>query len=207
MATRQFPGKSTPDYICPKCFTYARQRLVHYFLHETIGCHHATLDIAPSFATEPWLKSISDDYLSIDLHTRAMAKMDLTDLDLEDNTKTLVYCSHVLEHIDDDAKAMAEIYRVLQPGGQAIIQVPIFETQTLDDPAITTPEDRLKHFHQEDHVRSYGPDIAQRLEKAGFEVKVLDLSTIPQDDIDRFELDDPTTREVFHCTKPQTAPS
>ena len=37
----------------------------------------------------------------------------------------MILCSHVLEHIIDDEKAMRELYRVLKPNGWGIIQVPI----------------------------------------------------------------------------------
>jgi 2-polyprenyl-3-methyl-5-hydroxy-6-metoxy-1,4-benzoquinol methylase len=66
------------------------------------------------------------NYLSADLSApNAMVKMDITDIQYPDNTFDVIYCSHVLEHIPDDRKAMREFYRVLKPGGWAIVQVPV----------------------------------------------------------------------------------
>ena len=66
------------------------------------------------------------DYISADLASpHAMVKMDITAIDWPDASFDIVYCSHVLEHIPDDRKAMSEIFRVLKPGGWALIQVPL----------------------------------------------------------------------------------
>ena len=83
-----------------------------------------------------------------------------------------VICNHVLEHIEDDQQAMGEIYRVLKPGGSAVLQVPISPAleKTFEDKTIQSPEQREQHFGQRDHVRIYGLDYVQRLEEAGFKV-------------------------------------
>jgi predicted SAM-dependent methyltransferase len=101
--------------------------------------------VAPEKELSKWLRSISTEYLSIDISAEAMAKMDITDLELEDNSQTLIWASHVLEHVVDDRKAIAELYRVLAPGGVAFIQVPIWRTQTFEDFNKSTPEERLMY--------------------------------------------------------------
>jgi SAM-dependent methyltransferase len=123
------------------------------------------------------------DYLSADLeHPNAMVKMDITKIEYSDNVFDVIYCSHVLEHVDDDRKAMRELYRVLKPGGWAILQVPFPETTlhieepiedelTFEDPTIISDEERLRHYGQVDHVRRYGSDYQDRLKDAGFIVK------------------------------------
>jgi len=89
-----------------------------------------------------------------------------------------VICNHVLEHIEDDTKAMNELYRVLKPGGMGIFQVPqdLKLEKTYEDFNITDPEERKKHFGQYDHVRIYGRDYFNRLRKAGFTVEEVDYS-------------------------------
>jgi len=111
-----------------------------------------------------------------------MVKMDITKIEYSDNVFDVIYCSHVLEHVDDDRKAMRELYRVLKPGGWAILQVPFPETTlhieepiedelTFEDPTIISDEERLRHYGQVDHVRRYGSDYQDRLKDAGFIVK------------------------------------
>ena len=101
-------------------------------------------------------------------------QMDLTDLQYEANSFDGIICSHVLEHIPDDKKAMEELFRVLKPGGWAALQVPLDEKrgQTYEDWSITTPEEREKAFGQWDHVRVYGRDFGDRLRGVGFVVTV-----------------------------------
>jgi SAM-dependent methyltransferase len=97
---------------------------------------------------------------------------DITALPFEDESFELVLCSHVLEHVEADAAAMREMRRVLRPGGAALIQSPVNHDQerTFESPELTSPEQRARYFSQPDHVRVYGRDIVQRLERAGFEV-------------------------------------
>ena len=103
---------------------------------------------------------------------KGLIEVDITDIPFDDNTFDIILCNHVLEHIPDDRKAMSELYRVLKPGGKAICEVPMRRKQktTYEDPSIVTPEARLKHFGQENHVRWYGQDYADRLRSVGFEV-------------------------------------
>jgi ubiquinone/menaquinone biosynthesis C-methylase UbiE len=49
---------------------------------------------------------------------------DAQGLPFEDNAFTRVVCSEVLEHLDDDGAAMSELFRVLIPGGIAVITIP-----------------------------------------------------------------------------------
>src|SRR5262249_12426105 len=83
---------------------------------------------------------------------------------------------HVLEHVPDDRRAMREFYRVLKPGGWAILLVPITVERTFEDPAVVDPAERLRLFGQEDHVRRYGPDYGDRLSEAGFAVSGVNVS-------------------------------
>lgn len=131
----------------------------------------------------------------------AMQAMDLTDLRLPDDSITLIYCSHVLEHIPDDRAAMAEMYRVLIPGGRAVVMVPIgSDGATEEDPSVTEPSERKRRFGQSDHVRRYGPDIVERLETAGFAVEQFENVSIATDLADRHGLDvQMTLREMFLC--------
>ena len=95
--------------------------------------------------------------------------MDVTKLPFPKDEFDWVICNHVLEHIEEDQKAMSELYRVLKTGGCALLQVPISRKLeiTYEDFNIQSPEEREKHFGQNDHVRVYGNDYPKRLKSAG----------------------------------------
>jgi SAM-dependent methyltransferase len=142
-------------------------------------------------------------YTSVDLsHPLAMLRADLTDLPLPEGAFDFVICSHVLEHVEDDGQAMREVLRVLRVGGSAILQVPIDYGRdvTFEDPKVTSPQDRLRVFGQEDHVRCYGRDYVSRLIEAGFDVRVdAFVRGMAPELVEYYRLD--VAEEVFVCTK------
>ncbi|MEA3504407.1 MAG: methyltransferase domain-containing protein, partial [Bacteroidota bacterium] len=105
-------------------------------------------------------------------YDRDVFQIDITNIKYKDDEFDVLICNHVLEHVDDDEKALQEIYRVLKPGGWAILQVPISLTlqKTLEQPT-SSPAERERLFGQFDHVRLYGQDYKERLAKVGFIVK------------------------------------
>ena len=107
------------DGMCPFCMSRERHRLAYVVMKPVLAAGGwKTLHVAPEQSIQKWLRSVSADYLSIDLERPdVMRRMDLTDLQLPDASRTLVWCSHVLEHVPADAKALREIHRVLAPGG------------------------------------------------------------------------------------------
>jgi len=114
------------------------------------------------------------DYLTADLYSpKAMLRMDITKIQFEDNHFDVIICNHVLEHIVDD-RAVRELYRVLRPGGWAILQVPLSLTlqETYEDFSVVGPDARERAFGQFDHVRIYARDYQRRLEQVGFAVEV-----------------------------------
>lgn len=133
-----------------------------------------------------------------------MVKMDITDIQFPPETFDVVYCSHVLEHVPDDRKAMREFWRVLKPGGWAILNVPVIDKETFEDFSITDPDERERVFGKDDHVRLYGPDYADRLREAGFVVTVVSPGDMcSATEIRRFGLT-PAAGDVYFCTKEKT---
>jgi ubiquinone/menaquinone biosynthesis C-methylase UbiE len=127
--------------------------------------------------------------------------MDVTDIKYPDESFDVVYCSHVLEHVQEDKKAMREFYRILKRDGWAILLVPITAEETFEDPSIIESQERLKAFGQEDHVRRYGPDYVSRLREAGFRVEVTKVhDLVQQDEAIRMGLT-PASGEIYFCTK------
>ncbi|MDH4092448.1 MAG: methyltransferase domain-containing protein, partial [Cyclobacteriaceae bacterium] len=112
-----------------------------------------------------------ENYVTADIESPlAKVKMDIHHIPFDESTFDVVLCNHVLEHVQDDIKAVAEIHRVLKPGGFAILQVPFFNPladNTLEDSTITDKREREKIFGQDDHVRRYGRDYPQRLRRGG----------------------------------------
>jgi SAM-dependent methyltransferase len=166
------------DARCPVCRSVNRHRLAWIYLGRRTplldGSPKRLLHVAPEMSMmAAFRRSRGIDYLSIDLHgPHAMAKMDLMALDAPGDSFDAIYCSHVLEHVADDRKAMREMFRVLRPGGLALIMVPLSDQPTFEDPSITDPAERERVYWQSDHVRLYGMDIRERLAEAGFEVRV-----------------------------------
>jgi ubiquinone/menaquinone biosynthesis C-methylase UbiE len=91
-----------------------------------------------------------------------------------DDTFDFFVCSHVLEHIPDHRTAVAELFRILRPGGSGIVMVPIDLSldENYENPAAATAAERWQHFCQDDHLRLYSkPGFLRLLEDAGFEIK------------------------------------
>ncbi len=166
---------------CPVCGSTERERLVYLFIrHRTDILQRPVhlLHVAPEPQLGRLLQAAAQvDYLSADLYVEnVMVKMDITDIPYPDDHFDAIICNHVLEHVPDDRRALRELYRVLKPGGWAILQVPYSERipTSIEDPTITTPEDRARHFGQEDHVRIYAKvDYLARMADAGFRVETL----------------------------------
>jgi len=190
------------DAQCPICGSLERHRAAFLLLRDKIPPNQRVLHVAPEPLMIPWLVSYSCEYLNVDLYNPAMRRMDVMNIDLPNDSKTLVWCSHVLEHVVDDRKALSEIFRVLAPGGTLILQVPIRGETTFEDPTATSESERLEKFLQEDHVRLYGRDLKIRIEQSGFACEMLSTKSVPLPDQIRYSLRAPSYREVFVCRKP-----
>lgn len=171
--------KKRPNALCPWCLSLERHRGLWLFLHEKSSIFEQNIKLlhfAPEHQFQELFKASPNiDYTSADLDMpTAMLKMDITNITLPDNTFDVIICNHVLEHIPDDHKALTELFRVLKPGGFAILQTPVNESSllTTEDITITDPKERERRFGQNDHVRIYGMDKKQRMEKAGFIVEL-----------------------------------
>jgi SAM-dependent methyltransferase len=104
----------------------------------------------------------------------------------------LVWCHHVLEHIEDDASAMRELNRILRPGtGELVVSVPMTNAAATTEYGFPDPK-------ESGHWRIYGTDFVTKLEASGFEVKKVDF-VVPAADAARFG----TSDEPFYlCRKP-----
>jgi ubiquinone/menaquinone biosynthesis C-methylase UbiE len=127
--------------------------------------------------------------------------MDLTDIQFTDQAFDFIFCSHVLEHVPDDRQAMREMNRVLKRDGWAVMQVPLSREITYEDWSIVKPQERLKAFGQDDHVRRYGHDFEDRLRDTGFHVTRSTVSDVAQpNEAIRLGLTS-ASGDIFFCTK------
>jgi len=168
------------NVLCPYDLTLERHRLMWLYLKNESDFFTAekldVLHIAPEQCFHKKFKSQENlNYLTADLVSPiADMHFDLHAIPLEDNRFDVIFCNHVMEHVDNAHTCMSELYRVMKPGGWAIMQVPqdITREETYEDWSITSPEEREKHFWQKDHVRLFGKDYPQWLERAGFTVDI-----------------------------------
>lgn len=204
---RKFGYIPREDACCIHCGALERHRFVWLYFSKMTNLFDRRpkkmLHVAPERCFESKLRNyLGEGYITSDLlDARAMVKMDITDIQYPEEYFDVIYCSHVLEHVQDDRRAMREFCRVLRKDGWAILSVPITADITFEDPSIVDPSERLRVFGKEDHVRQYGSDYIDRLRETGFEVKICYVSDlIDKDEIIRMGLT-PASGEIYYCTK------
>ncbi|AFY81399.1 class I SAM-dependent methyltransferase [Oscillatoria acuminata] len=189
---------------CPGCNSLERHRLLWLVLEylwesNQISKGGFLLHVAPEFSLSKKLQR-SYKYLSVDLNKNfAMQSMDITSINLPDETFDAIIANHVMEHIVNDVKALQELYRVLKPGGWASIQVPLRGKTTQEDLSITDPKQREKLYGQSDHVRQYGYDFKVRLTNVGFKVLVFKKEEFDSKTIEKISVE--CENEVWICQK------
>lgn len=202
-----YEGRQRENALAPVSLSLERHRLLWLYLKERTDFFKGekkVLHIAPEQCFYGLFRKLKNlDYLTADLDSPiADVKMDIHDIQYDDNSFDVVLCNHVLEHVTDDHRCMTELCRVLRPGGIAVMQVPLDNALevTDEDPGITDPEERIRRFGQYDHVRMYGRDYPERLRKAGFKVEAVDYSEIlSPEQFDRYRL--PPGEIIYACSK------
>ncbi len=209
---RHFGLVPREDAQCILCGALERHRFLWVYLQRRTNLFDEmprnVLHVAAEQCYEQIFKKLfGQGYLTADLlNPRAMIKMDITNIQYADQSFDVIFCNHVLEHIQDDNQAIAEIFRVLKNDGWAILLVPLTSTKTFEDPTITNPAYRREAFGQKDHVRRYGPDYVDRLRKAGFQVEITEVIDLLNDnEIIQLGLSQ-TKEDIYYCTKKITNP-
>jgi SAM-dependent methyltransferase len=200
---------------CPNCRSHERHRALWLYFKKNshlLKKGNRILHFAPEPTFYNLFKNSDADYCPVDISDENFPIdkiVDIQDIPYEDDSFDVIYCSHVLEHVPDDAKAMGELHRVLKPGGTALILVPIngvsFEmpfddSKTLEDERYDTPELREKYYGQFDHLRMYGRDFKDKLIDAGFDVVADDfIRKLGYEAVERYALI--RDENIFECTK------
>ncbi len=172
-----------PNVLSPSTLSLERHRLLWLYLKNETDFFSKPLRVLHMAPEQCFLslfrKMENLDYTTADLYSPIVdVKADILNLPFKDEEFDLVFCNHVLEHIENDNMAMKELYRVMKSGGMGIFQVPqeLARETTYEDSNIKTPEDKAKYFGQYDHVRVYGKDYFDRLRTVGFKVDEVDYS-------------------------------
>ncbi len=196
-------GIQRPNVLSPGTLSLERHRLLWLYLQNETDFFKPelvsestklrVLHMAPEQCFLKRFKKLQHiDLVTADLYSPIVdVKADILDLPFDDNSFDIIFCNHVLEHIEDDKKAMQELYRVLKKGGVGIFQIPqdYSRKKTYEDFSITSPEERAKHFGQYDHVRVYGSDYFDRLRAVGFTVNEVNYAKkLSEQEMDKYRL-------------------
>ncbi len=217
--SRFLPHRGRSHAKCPRCGSLERHRLLWLFLEretDLFAGGRSLLHLAPEYA---FLRRLSRTaglrYVTGDLDSAlADLELDVMDLPFGNESFDSLICNHVLEHVEDDRRALAEFHRVLRSGGWAILMCPVDRRRaaTLEDATVRAPADRHRVFGQSDHVRLYGRDYADRLAGAGFAVRAdryldgFDGRSVARLGLRREADDAFGVEEIFFCAKSARPP-
>ncbi|WGK65193.1 class I SAM-dependent methyltransferase [Croceiramulus getboli] len=176
-------GAQRDNVLSPSTLSLERHRLLWLYLERETSFFNepaSLLHFAPEQAFYKRFREMDHlTYTTTDLNSPlADVEADICELPFADNSYDWILCNHVLEHIPNDLQAMRELYRVLKPGGTAILQVPLDNDRanSFEDDSITDRKKRAEIFGQYDHVRIYGMDYFDRLASVGFRVSAVDYT-------------------------------
>ena len=161
------------------------------------------LYFAPEDAMMRWMRRNGLSRTTADLYGPADLRLDIQATGLPDRSYDVVVCNHVLEHVDDFRVALAEIRRILRPGGSLICSFPMDpKVELLDeDPSVKTPEERLRRFGQNDRLRVFGMGAGALLEQAGFSVEEIRGEDCPEEIMPVVGPADYDANVLFRCVK------
>lgn len=176
-------GSDTDNFGCIYCNAHDRERHLYMFFDKLNLWERfkdaSIVHIAPERNLKTRIKELNPkSYVMGDLYpdtSQGMIKIDVTGMQFEDQSVDFFICNHVLEHVPEIEKAQSEIYRILKPGGMAVLQTPYSKLlkQNFYDVSINTDDQRRYFYGQEDHVRVFGEEqFLADLAETGFTLHV-----------------------------------
>ena len=213
-----------PETVCPNCGSQVRHRLFIAaldgqsnqpdFAEALIMKGKEVLHFAPERQLRDRIRNASKNHTTADFDRGDCdLKLDMSSMpSVTDSSFDVIIACDVLEHVPDDRAAMRELYRILRPGGIAILSVPQMDSPAVtdQDPSVTTEAEREKRFGQKDHVRMYGDDFTERLSATGFRVEVITDANFEPHSVFRLVLRPPirsshplatNDRRIYFCRK------
>lgn len=184
-------GGRRTNVVYPHCGSIDRYRWCYYVLAKYTNIFNLkckVLHFAPEKVIKEYIQAnIQCDYYPADIDNCQLNHIiDVTDIQFKDNTFDYIIINHVMEHVPDEEIAIKELKRVLKPSGKMIMSFPIcLDMPTIEETESLSKNERLRLFGQEDHVRLYGYDYKERIEKYGFRVTVYR----PKDELDKFHIE------------------
>ena len=183
-----FTGSNLDNFGCPYCHSTDRERHLFIYFDKLDFWKYIPDSTILHIAPEPHLakkimslqpgKYIRGDLMPADEHE---LRIDITEATFEDNMFDVLICNHVLEHVANYRKAFAEIFRLIKPGGRAILQTPYSEllARNLEDDGINSDKSRDYFYGQRDHMRLFGrQQFLAELQATGFILQIIRSSEI-----------------------------
>jgi len=212
------------NYSCPICGAADRERLYALYLQEyfrtiaqnySVGDPIRIIDFAPTSTLSKFIKELIGEstamfcYRTADLYLEGVDdRVDIMEMPIyQDDSVDFFVCSHILEHVADDQKALRELYRILKPGGRGILVVPIVLTakEIDEDPSVTDVGERWRRFGQDDHVRLYSKEgFLERAWQAGFTINPLGSEHFGLETFRKHGISDLSV--LYIAEKPQSPP-
>lgn len=169
------------DKLCPKCGSLARTRRLWNLLENKIQ-GKIILHFSPSPSIKTKMESLDNiKYVTSDYagEFEAAKRLNIESINEPSDSYDLVICYHILEHIENDIRAMKELNRIIKPKGKCIIQTPFKTGEIYENEEVKTDEERLIHFGQKDHLRIYSVEgLINRLESVGFQTELKEYQAI-----------------------------
>ena len=197
--------KSRQDVICDFCRSAPRHRIIAEWAEQNIEIlkRSRILYFAPELSMMLWFRRHNINVKTADLFDRrAELKLDLTALDIPDSSVDIVFCNHVLEHVNDYLQALSELHRVIRKDGMLVISFPIDSgSDHMRQEPTASAEDRIRLYGQHDHLRIFGKDSRDMLENAGFEVSTIDIGNMPENIVPEEGPSDFDSNMIFVCVR------
>jgi SAM-dependent methyltransferase len=180
-----------------------------YYLNNETSVYRDPIELlhfAPERAIESNLKKLKNlNYITADINPAfADYEIDIQDIPFHDNKFHIIICSHVLGHIPNEAKAIDEIYRVLKPGGFALILtlIDFNRANTYESTEIDSNEKRLEQYGEPDLLRLHGNDFAIRLNRENIDVEIIEyFKSFSVEERQKYQLGTGERELIFKCIK------